>query len=166
MTHPKEQGRLGFRDLHAFNTAMLSRQVWRLIQAPDSLYARVLRAKYYPYGDIFAATATPGISYVWRSILQGVSVVKEGMVWRVGSGEHIRIWQDPLLPADVVRFPRSPHCNTILTKVSKLIDPYTHSWDEQLVRQTFNPEETDIIVKIPIFEQHEEFLAWQFDSKG
>ena len=30
----------------------------------------------------------------------------------------------------------------------------------------FNPEETDIILKIPIFEQHEDFLAWQFDSKG
>ena len=135
---------------------MLSRQVWRLIQAPDSLYARVLRAKYYPDGDIFAATSTPGISYVWRSILQGVSVVKEGMVWRVGSGEHIRIWQDPWLPAR----------NTILTKVLELIDPYTHSWDELLVRQTFNPEETDIVLKIPIFEQHEDFLAWQFDSKG
>ena len=87
-------------------------------------------------------------------------------MWRVGSGEHVRIWQDPLLPTGVVRFPWSPHHNTILNKISELIDPYTHSWDELLVRQTFNPEETDIVLKIPIFEQHEDFLAWQFDSKG
>ena len=47
-------GDLGFRDLHSFNLAMLARQGWRLIQAPDSLCAQVLRAKYYPSGDILA----------------------------------------------------------------------------------------------------------------
>lgn len=47
MTLLKEEGGLGFRDLHSFNMAMLARQVCRLIQALDSLCARVLRAKYY-----------------------------------------------------------------------------------------------------------------------
>lgn len=72
MTLPKEQGGLGFRDLHSFNIAMLARQVWRLIQKPESLCVRVLQAKYFPHDDVLKAEALPGMSYVWRSLLQGL----------------------------------------------------------------------------------------------
>jgi hypothetical protein len=41
---PKYKGGMGFRDFHSFNLAMLR----RLLYDPDSLCARVLRAKYYP----------------------------------------------------------------------------------------------------------------------
>lgn len=166
MKLPKEQGGLGYRDLHSFNIAMLARQVWRLIQAPDSLCARVLHAKYYPDSDILSAAATTGISYVWRSILQGVEVIKEGMVWRVGSGENIRIWQDPWLTSGAVRVPRTRRGSTLLTRVAELIDPYTNSWDAVLVRQTFYQHDANVILLIPIFEHHEDFVAWQFDRKG
>uniref|UniRef100_A0A8R7R8A6 Uncharacterized protein n=1 Tax=Triticum urartu TaxID=4572 RepID=A0A8R7R8A6_TRIUA len=48
MMLPKKDGGLGFRYLHVFNKAMLARQAWRLANAPNSLCARVLSAKYYP----------------------------------------------------------------------------------------------------------------------
>jgi len=67
----KERGGLGYRDLHLFNLAMLARQGWRLITAPESLCAQVLMAKYYSDGDPLAAQEKPGISYSWRSILRG-----------------------------------------------------------------------------------------------
>jgi hypothetical protein len=65
MKLPKDAGGLGFRDLHSFNMAMLARQGWRIIQAPDSLCSRVLRAKYFPNGNILTAGVVPGMSYVW-----------------------------------------------------------------------------------------------------
>jgi hypothetical protein len=162
----KEQGGMGFRDLYSFNLAMLSRQAWRLLQDPDSLCGRVLRAKYFPNGDILSAVPVSGMSYIWRSILKGIEVIREGMIWRVGSGENIRIWDDPWVLRGPTRRPRSNQGHHLLTRVVELIKPDVHEWDEQLVRQTFSAEDADAILCIPICEQHDDFVAWHYDSKG
>jgi hypothetical protein len=74
-------GGLGFRDLYAFNIAMLAKQGWRLIHNLDSLCAQILRARDFPNGNILQARATTGISYTWRSILKGIESIKKGMIW-------------------------------------------------------------------------------------
>jgi hypothetical protein len=86
MTKSKQDGGLGFRDLHVFNMAMLARQSWRLLQNPDSLCCIVLKALYFANTSILHAYAKPGMSYTWRSILKGLEVLKEQIVWRVGTG--------------------------------------------------------------------------------
>ena len=67
-----------------------------LVGIPDSLCAQVLRAKYFVDGKILEAMETPNISYSWRSILRGIKALKEGLIWRVGTGENINIWLDPM----------------------------------------------------------------------
>ena len=59
---PKGKGGMGFRDLQSFNLAMLAKQVWRLLTNPDSLCARVLRARYYPNGELLKAKMRSGCS--------------------------------------------------------------------------------------------------------
>jgi hypothetical protein len=63
MCFPKKEGGMGFRDLHSFNLAMLSKQVSRLIDEPDSLCAEILRAKYYPHDDVLKAGPKAGSSF-------------------------------------------------------------------------------------------------------
>jgi hypothetical protein len=86
------------------------------VQDPESLVGRVLRAKYFPRGSILDASMTAGVSYTWRSILKGVALLKEGLVWRVGDGTKIKVCSDPWVPMGDTRRPRSPRGRTLVTK--------------------------------------------------
>lgn len=162
----KEKGGLGYRDLHLFNLAMLARQCWRLIQNPESLTARLLKAKYWPDGNLWAAVEGPGISYTWRSLVRGLRAMEKGIIWRIGDGSSVRIWDDPWLPAGRSRRPRTPRGNTILTKVAELIDPLTGTWDVQMVKDLFWEEDAAEILAIPVHADHDDSVAWHVDKKG
>ena len=65
--HREESG-IGFRLIHEFNLALLAKQLWRLVQFPDSLVARVLREIYYRLSSPLRVNAASSPSYVWTSI--------------------------------------------------------------------------------------------------
>ena len=157
---------MGFRDLHLFNMAMLARQAWRLLTSPDTLCGQVLKAKYFPNTTILQCTAREGISYSWRSILQGLQLLKQGLIWRIGNGNNTNIWADPWIPRGCIRKLITPRGSSLPTKVSELIDPSTGDWDEQLVTDTFWPEDASVILTIPIDVDMVDWLAWHFDPMG
>lgn len=103
---------------------------------------------------------------MWRSILKGLEVLKEGIIWRIGDGTNVRIWEDPWIPRGVTRRPASHQGANLLSKVSELLDPGTGSWDSDLVTSCFHPDDAQTILRIPICDQTEDFVAWHFDSKG
>ena len=69
---------MGFRNLHDFNLAMLAKQVWRLSN-PDTMCARVLRAKYYPDGNLLKVGPKKGSSFTWKVLLSVSRLSKEGI---------------------------------------------------------------------------------------
>ena len=145
---------------------MLAKQAWRLLKNPNSICAKILTAKYYPHGNILKAEERNGMSYCWRSILKGVQVLKDGIIWRIGNGQTVNIWSDPWIPRDSSRKTESRRGNQIITKVCDLINPVSYTWDTQLLDQTFNADEAKIIKTIPIQEEAIDSIAWHFDKKG
>ena len=124
-----------------------------------------MAARYYPNGSILHANPRNGISYTWHSILEGVNLLKKGIIWRVGSGKDIDIWSDPWIPRGSTRKVITQKGNNLITKVSELINPITNKWDEELVKQTFIPEDTRVILQIPVQDHIEDFMAWHYDKK-
>jgi hypothetical protein len=73
--------------------------------------------------------------------MQGVQVLKEGVIWRIGSGLNVDIWADPWHPRDHTRGPITPRGRNIISRVHELINPVTERWDAELIEQIFCEED-------------------------
>jgi hypothetical protein len=167
LCYPKNEGGMGFRDFHSFNLAMLAKQVWRLINEPESLCAQVLRAKYYPHGDILKAVPKSSSSFTWQSVLSGLATFKRGYIWRVGDGEKINIWTDPWIPSSPNKRIISSRGGAVYTKVSELINPVSGQWDEELLRSLLSIVDVNRILQIPLHSRgFDDFVAWGFTKNG
>ena len=98
MCKPKADGGMGFKDLRAFNLALLAKQGWRLIQNPGSLTHRVLKAKYFSESNFMEVQIGKKPSYIWRSLMEGRKVLDKGLRWSIENGQSVRIWGDRWLP--------------------------------------------------------------------
>lgn len=82
ITEAKEKGGLGglgFKDLQAFNVALLCKQVWRLIIKPNLLMSKVLKQKYFPKDDLFQVKSKVGDSWMWKSWIEAAFLLKKKM---------------------------------------------------------------------------------------
>lgn len=85
MTMSKSEGGIGFRELEAFNLALLGKTVSRLMTEPNS-QVRVIKGLYFPSSDFLQAAKGSRPSWAWRSMLSGRNVVQNGAVWATGMG--------------------------------------------------------------------------------
>lgn len=168
MCKSKLRGGTGFRNFQAFNLAMLAKQGWRLLPNPDSLYAKVYKAKYYSNGDVLNAKLGSNPSYALRSIYKALEVIRRGTQWRVGNGKRIHIWEDKWLPTPTtykVISPPKPFND--FPMVSALIDEETKRWKVDAVKSLFFPFEVDIILNIPLsYNLPEDRIIWVGNKKG
>ncbi|XP_021740814.1 uncharacterized protein LOC110707087 [Chenopodium quinoa] len=104
---PKGMGGLGIRHLGVFNSSLLARQSWRILQNPQFLLSRVLKAKYPSLFSIRSSERLPRSSWGCKSILEGFNILRSGLGWKVGNGSQIRILQDSWVPGVPVHFKSS-----------------------------------------------------------
>jgi hypothetical protein len=65
-------------------------------------------------------------SFAWRSISSAQSVIKNGLVWRVGNGRDINIWGEKWLPIPTTFAVQTPRRFMVeQARVVGLIDPIT-----------------------------------------
>jgi exonuclease III len=130
----KKDGGMGFRDLGAFNEALLAKQGWRIMNDPNSLMATVLKAKYFPNNHFLKAKQGYRPSYVWQSISKASWILKKGCIWLVGNGKSLNIWEDRWLHQQVGTTIWTPKPNnTNLLLVNDLLQPHSNEWNRNIV---------------------------------
>lgn len=168
LCNSKLKGGLGFRDLGDFNMALLEKQGWRIIQNPDSLVGRILKARYFPDCSFFEAIAKKNSSFLWRSIIAAKPLLRKGCFWRVGNGQSIRIWKGVWgkggMEFDVDDGFRNIDGGVC---VSELINEHDGAWDENLVRDNFESANSSQILRIPLCSSMPmDRLIWNETASG
>ncbi|CAL9026263.1 unnamed protein product [Prunus brigantina] len=162
----KFAGGLGFRDLAAFNQALLAKQCWRIFQTPESLVARIFRARYHPSVPFLEARVGTNPSFIWRSLHWGKELLNKGLRWRVGNGESIKVYTDKWLPVpSLFRIMSSPQ----LSLSTRVCDLFTSSgqWNVPLLKDIFWDEEVDAILQIPLVSLvRHDCLLWHYERNG
>lgn len=69
MCEARENGGLGYKNLHDFNLAMLAKQGWRLVNGENSFVTSIMKAQYFPSTDFLNAKLVDNPSFMWRSIV-------------------------------------------------------------------------------------------------
>ena len=107
-----------------------------LLDAPNSLCAHLLRAKYSPTGNLLDTIFSRTSSAVWKGIEQGLELVKKGIIWRVGNGAMIRTWRDPWIPRCSSFGPVTLKRNCRFNRVADFLDD-NGSWNIDMLNTHF-----------------------------
>lgn len=111
---------LGFRDLHGFNLALLGKHVWNFLNNPDSLVARVFKARYFPQTHMLKATRGGGSGFIWSGIWQAKEALIKGFRWVLGDGKEINAFSDAWLRSKFDFCVKDTHTNG--TRFDKVCD--------------------------------------------
>jgi hypothetical protein len=167
MCSPKYEGGLGFRDIELFNLSKLARQAWRILENPEALSSRILKAVYFPSSDFLDATLGSSPSQVWRALLEGRDVMRQGIIKRIGTAENTNVWNENWLPRDfMMRLVSCIKRDPPMT-VAAFIDSTTATWRVDLFQQFYLLMDVAAICAIPRRTRRmTDVWAWQYEKNG
>ncbi|KAA3477549.1 reverse transcriptase [Gossypium australe] len=123
-----------------FNIALLAKQCWRLINYPNSLLARVLKAEYYSNSNFLNAPLGNLPSLTWKSVWSAKGLLEKNLCWRVGKGDRISVWTDLWVSGNEEDKIQNQSSNENIELVSDLIDEENRTWKTELIVNTFHPD--------------------------
>ncbi|KAA3488137.1 reverse transcriptase [Gossypium australe] len=134
---------------------------------PQYLLAIVLKARYFPFTDILAVKVGSYPSFTWRSICGARELIEEGVLWRIGKGDRVNIWNDPLLHGRENNRVSGQEIRPTWTTVNQLIEADTNTWNRDLIRSLVDEIIATRILSIPISESRtEDTLVWKYEGSG
>ena len=175
LCRPKAVGGLGFKDIEAFNIALLGKQLWRMITHRDSLMAKIFKSRYFSKSDPLNAQLGSRPSFAWRSIIEAQALIKQGARAVIGNGESINVWMEPWIeskPAKAIhavkRLPLESHQAAKSTHVVKdLLTPDGRDWNLDLVSLLFTENIQEKILAIrPGGKETKDNYTWEYSRSG
>ena len=168
LTVHKNHGGMGFKDLTAFNLAMLGKQGWKFQFQKECLVSKLFKARYFPRSDYLEAKLGHNPSFVWRSIYSARRVVRSGVRWKIGNGVNIPIFDAPWLADGGCISGEGQTVEVIQqAKLDSLINPDTRSWNYNAINYYFDHGIVHRILRTPLFNQVEEDqLIWKAERNG
>ncbi|XP_026415802.1 uncharacterized protein LOC113311168 [Papaver somniferum] len=142
---PKEEGGLGFRDMHIFNKALLAKSGWKLSSITDSMMVQSLQAKYFQDGNLFNLKKNYNTTWSWRSMSSELKFVQDNSSCKISTDEICKrsitvwcLWKDR---CDKVFQNISPNTERTILKCHSFINDHsaqvriTHSSTIRVCRQ-------------------------------
>ncbi|KAG7543566.1 Endonuclease/exonuclease/phosphatase [Arabidopsis thaliana x Arabidopsis arenosa] len=167
LTKTKREGGLAFKDITAFNEALLAKLSWKLINEPMGLLARVLKGKYYHSSDLLNVKCPGSASHGWRSILVGRDLLKKRLGWAIENGRTAKAWSEPWLSMSKVSQPMGPmpfEGKDLL--VEELFEQDSVEWDQEKVLSTFPNYAKEILAIKPSRFGAPDRRIWLASSDG
>lgn len=94
----KNEGALNFKAVRCFNLALLAKQIRRVLNNPNLLVSKLLKAKYYSKGSLLESQPPQNSSWFWKGIMSAKNLMKEGLRKRLGDRKTVRIWENSWIP--------------------------------------------------------------------
>lgn len=138
---PKAKGGLCFKEYNKLNTALLSKQVWRLMQDPTSYWAS---------------------SWVWKSLIHGRKLLKDGGRWSIGTNSSVNITDDSWLSS-------GNRVIVVANATARIVKDLTDSnnqWDNSLLRNNLSPSSAIDALKTPIAWNSPDEFYWPLNPSG
>ncbi|XP_018443423.2 uncharacterized protein LOC108815278 [Raphanus sativus] len=158
----KDDGGLGVRDIQDFNTAMLAKNAWRILTAPDSLLARLLLGKYCHNTSFLSTPCVSSASHGWRGITAGCRLLNLYLGRVIGNGSMTKVWSDSWISTTSHILPIGPpteSCRDLY--VSDLLTRESRQWNQALVETVLPEFASQILLLRPSIQNAEDFYCWQ-----
>uniref|UniRef100_A0A803PCK9 Reverse transcriptase domain-containing protein n=1 Tax=Cannabis sativa TaxID=3483 RepID=A0A803PCK9_CANSA len=163
----KHVGGLGFRDLRKYNLSFLGKQGWRLLTKEDSLVGRIYKARYYPRGSYLNAELGQNPSFIWRSIWEAQSLVRQGARRSIGDGSSVSVLHDPWLPHDSWPYVLTVNQGLEGTLVSNLMLMEEKGWDAEIIEDMFEARDAQLILSIQLSDSTTvDSWHWMMEQSG
>lgn len=167
MTRHKHSGGLGFRNFREFNLAMLGKQCWRLITDPDSLTARLYKARYFKNTSFLDAKLGNSPRFIWRSLMEAKNVILGGSRWRIGPGDDIVIVDRLWLASKENSFIMTRSTSIENQSVRALMHTDRRAWDWEIIIDIFHEQDQDYIRATHIeVDLDRNVLQWEREISG
>lgn len=123
---------------------------------------------YASHGAVFLRLGGGDLSYAWASLRGAKSILLEGLGWRVGNGQTIKVWRDDWNPKKKGLFvPKESTLEDSGLRVADLIDSQRAEWRIEELARLFEREVLEAILSIRLSHNSpKDTMFWWPEKEG